>query len=134
MSGQILTVNAGLYPGTAKAELLHVNQQAYLLKATRILAGQASIAVQLERGNRGFYPWGAAFQVEFSGAPGTFDIEVAGSEDDRDVSYVNMVQINAVNANNVGRGALGVTNWPKFIRANVVTLTNDVAVTFLVTR
>lgn len=132
MAGTIIT--PGLWPGNTKAELLHVNQQAYLLRATRIVAGQASIAVQIERGNRGFYPWGLGIQVEFSGAPGTFDIELAGSEDDRDVSYVNMVQINAVNANNVGRGALGVTNWPKYVRANVVSLTNDVLVTFLVTR
>jgi hypothetical protein len=134
MSGQILTVNAGIYPGTAKAELLHVNQQAYLLKATRIFSGQASVAVQIERGNRGFYPWGLAAQVEFSGVPGTFDIEIAGSEDDRDASYVNLVKISAVNSSNIGRADLGVSLWPKFVRANVVTLTNDVLTTFLLTR
>jgi hypothetical protein len=131
MAGQIIT--PGLYPGTAKAELLHVNQQAYLLKAQRVLANQASIAVQLERGNRAFYPWGAAIQAEFSGAPGAFEIDVEASEDDRDVSYVSIVTIVAVNANNVGRAAIGFT-WPKFIRAKVITLTNDVLTTVLVTR
>lgn len=126
-------IQAGLYPGPGQAKLLHVNQQGYLLQNTRILATQASVAVQLERGNRGFYPWGAAIQAEFSGAPGTFEIDIEASEDDRDASYVSIVTIVAVNANNVGRAAIGFT-WPKFIRAKVVTLTNDVRTTLLVTR
>ena len=131
MAGQIIT--PGLYPGTAKAELLHVNQQGYLLKDTRIAIGQASVGVQLERGNRNFYQWGAAIQVEFSGAPGVFEIDVEASEDDRNVSYVSIATIVAVNAFNVGRAAIGFT-WPKFIRVKVVALANDVLTTALVTR
>ncbi len=131
MAGTIIT--PGFYPGTGKAELLHVNQQCFLFQRTRALAGQASVGVQLERGNRSFYPWGAAIQVEFSGAPGVFEIDVEASEDDRDVSYISIVTIVAVNANNVGRAAIGFT-WPKFIRAKVVALTNDVLTTVIVTR
>lgn len=126
-------ITPGLYPGTAKAQLLHINQQAILLQRTRITAGQASIAVQLERVKSSFYPWGGAAQVEFSGAPGTFEIDIEASEDDREVSYVSIVTIVAVNSNNVGRCAFGYT-WPKFVRAKVVTLTNDVQTTLLVTR
>ena len=123
----------GFYPGPGQAQLLHVNQQAYLFQATRALAGKKSIAVELERGNRGFYPWGAAIQVEFSGAPGTFEIDIEASEDDKEATYVSIVTITAVNSSNAGRAAIGFT-WPKFVRANVVALTNDVLTTLLITR
>jgi hypothetical protein len=123
----------GLYPGAGQAKLLHMNQQAYLLQNTRITATQASVAVQLERTPHVSYFFGAAIQVLFSGAPGAFEIDVEASEDDQDATYISIVTIVAVNALNAGRASVGFT-YPKFIRARVVTLTNDVLTTLLVTR
>ncbi len=123
----------GLYPGAGQAKLLNMNQQAYLLQNTRILATQASVAVQLSRIPHAAYPFGAAIQAQFSGAPGTFEIDIEASEDDQDGTYVSIVTIVAVNSSNTGRASIGFT-YPKFIRARVVTLTNDVLTTLLVTR
>ena len=126
-------IQPGFYEGPGKAKLLHVNQTCFLFQNTRVLANQSSVAIQLERENRGFYPWGAAIQVLFGGAPGAFEIDIESSEDDQDATYVSIVTIVAVNSRNAGRAAIGFT-WPKFIRATVITLTNDVPLTLWVTR
>ncbi len=123
----------GLYPGSGQAKLLNANHQYFLIQNQRFTAGQASVAVQLERQKSNFYPFGAAVQIQFSGAPGTFEIDVEGAEDDVDAMYVSIVTIVAVNASNVGRASVGST-YPKFIRVRVVTLTNDVLSTVIVTR
>jgi hypothetical protein len=123
----------GLYPGTGQAKLLNMNHQYFLLKEMRVLAGQASVAVQLSRMPRTPYPFGAAVQVQFSGAPGSFEVDIEGAEDDVDAMYVKLVGITTVNASNVGRGAV-TTEYPKFCRVKVVSLTNDVLITAIITR
>jgi len=126
-------IKPGLYPGAGQAKLLDTNQQCFLLQNTRITATQASVAVQLARVKGQAYPFGAAIQVLFSGAPGTFEIDIEASEDDQDATYVSIVTIVAVNSSNAGRASVGFT-YPKFIRARVITLTNDVLTTLWVTR
>ena len=124
----------GPYAGSGKASLLRANGQQYLLQATNISSG-ASIAVQLERLKTPyFYPWGVSFEITFSGAPGTFQIDVQTSDTDQSTSYVTIASLNGgLNSNNVGRVEL--TNlWAKYVRVNVTTLTNLVTVTALVTR
>ncbi len=122
----------GFYvPGQAR--LLNAGHQYFLWQVQRAVAGQASVAVELERQKSSFYPWGAAIQANFGGAPGTFEIDVEAAEQDIDAAYVSIVTIVAVNSSNYGRAAIGFT-WPKYIRAKLITLTNDVPVTVLVTR
>ncbi len=123
----------GFYPGTGQAKLLNMNHQFFLFQNHRALAGQASVAVQLARLPRVAYPFAAAFQVQFSGAPGTFEVDVEGAEDDVDTMYVKLQAITTVNAGNTGRAA-ACSEYPKFCRFKVVTLTNDVTITGIVTR
>ncbi len=123
----------GLYPGQGQARLLNMNHQYFLFQNQRVTGGQASVAVQLSRMPRTAYPFAAAFQVNFSGAPGVFEVDVEGAEDDVDAYYVKLQAITAVNAGNTGRAA-ACSEYPKFCRLKVVTLTNDVYITGIVTR
>lgn len=123
----------GFYPGSAQATLLNMNRQAFLWQNMRVLPTQASVAVQLSRMPRIAYPFGAAFQVKFSAAPGAFELDIEGAEEDVDGAYISVVTIIAVNASNYGRASVGFT-YPKFCRGRMVTLTNDVLTTLEVTR
>lgn len=125
----------GIYAGGGLATLLRANEQTYLFQNQPILAGQASIAVQLERMKSSYYyPWGAAFQVFFSGAPGTFEVDIQFSETDEPNSYVSVGTINAVNASNYARYDMPNTVFPRFVRGLVKTLPNAVNVTLVATR
>lgn len=124
------------YPGNGKATLLKSNSQVKLFDSERLGQGVSSIAVQLERIKSSYYPWGSAFEVRFAGAPGTFEVDIMGAEDDNDNNYVALsatALINAVNSANVGRYDM-LSYYPKFVRIYIKTLTNDVAVTAVVTR
>jgi len=123
----------GFYPGAGQAKLLNTNHSYFLFRNHRVLATQASVAVQLSRIAGRAYPFGAAIQASFSGAPGVFEIDVEAAEDDKDENYVSITTIVAVNASNVGRASIGFT-YPKFVRVRVVSLTNDVLTTVLITR
>lgn len=126
-------ITPGFYAGAGQAKLLNMNQQCYLFQNTRVVNGSKSVAIQLSRMPRMAYPFQAAIQAMFGGAPGTFELDIEGAEDDADTNYVNVVTIVAVNSGNVGRAALGFS-YPKFIRVNVVALANDVPLSILVTR
>src|SRR5579862_1479398 len=95
----------GIYPGAGLASLLRANSQQQVWLNQAIVAGTTtSIAVQLERLKSGFfYPWGAAVEIAFSGAPGTFEIDVQFAETDTNNNYVSVGTINTVNSNNVCR-------------------------------
>ncbi len=123
----------GPYPGAGQAKLLNMNHQYFLWFQNRVTATQASVAVQLSRMPRTAYPFAAAFQVSFSGDPSTFEIDVEGAEIDNDASYVKLQGITTVNASFVGRAAV-CSEYPKFCRLRVVSLTNDVLITGIVTR
>lgn len=123
------------YPGTGKATLLDYNKQAYFWQAESPVAGTASVAYQLQRVQGNSYPWGCAVEVTFSGAPGTFEVDVQAAETDTDASYISVATITAVNASNVGRADLTpAIFFGKFVRLFHKTFPNAVTTTALVTR
>ena len=124
------------YPGTGLAKLLNPNTQKFFCKNERIGAGSKTIAFELQRAKGAFYPWGAAIEVWFSGAPGDFEIDIQGAELDQDEHYLNLgmtAAITGVNASYVGRYDL-LNLFPKFVRLYIKTLTNDVLVSAVITR
>ena len=126
--------NPGPYAGSGLAVFLRTNEQQVVWQSQVLVAGTTtSIAVQLERTKGSFYPWGAAVQVQFSGAPGSFEIDVQFAETDTDASYVNVGSITAVTGV-TGRYDMPNTVFPKFIRLICKTLTNAVTCTAVITR
>lgn len=129
----------GIYPGAGQASLLRANGQQFLFRQQLIAAGNASIAVQLERIKMSyFYPFGASLQIWFTDInqaaadPGAFEVDAQLS--DNDVQYADGVGLTAVNATNrSGRIELPWL-WAKFLRVNLKTLTNAVYSNVLVTR
>lgn len=125
------------YPGSGQAGLVNEGSQVSLFSNDRPGAGspnKASPAFQLERLKSAFYPWGFAMEFTFSGAPGTFEIDVQGAEVDKDANYNTIgTAVTAVNSNNVARFE-STTLFPKFVRAFVKTLGNDVQISGVLTR
>jgi hypothetical protein len=127
------------YQGNGLATLIRDNQQKFLWNNEPAPVGVLSAAFQLERINRTFYPWGAAFDVQFSGAPGVFEVDIVGAQDDvgfpNPGQYVVLGTITAVNSANCGRWDMPSNMWPKFVAAIIKTLTNaSVNTTLRVTR
>jgi hypothetical protein len=130
------------YAGNGRAILLRDNAQKFLFQRETNLVGRASIACQLERVNRSFYPWGASFQLYFtdiSGVPadpGVFEVDIQTSDIDLDIQYCTINALTgagSLNANFAGR--LELPNfYAKYVRGVVKTLTNAVYTTLLVTR
>jgi hypothetical protein len=130
----------GLYPGSGLASLLRANEQQWLFQQQLIVAGQASIAVQLERiKSPHFYPTGASLQIYFTDAngvaadPGAFDFELQSSDIDAAAQYVNMSGLTAVNATFAGR-IESPWLYAKYLRVLAKTLTNAVYSNVLATR
>jgi len=122
------------YAGTARAQLLYENRQAFLFQNEIVAVGISSIAYQLRRERGAFYPWGMSLELSFSGDPGTFEVDIETADVDMDSHYVTIDVLNSgLNASYVGRLELP-SFWAKYARAKVVTLTNAVAVTVLLTR
>src|SRR6266446_47597 len=92
------------YPGAGQATMINANKTKYFWNNEAILAGAASVAFMLERQKAASYPFGFAVEIAFSGAPGTFEVDVQGAETDTDANYVQLGPgIAAVNASNVAR-------------------------------
>lgn len=132
----------GAYAGINQAKLLRENRQIFLWQNDVIPAGVAgspsnvslSLAVQLERVRSVSYPWGFSVEVAFSGAPGTFEIDVMIADTDDPTHYVQFTTIATVNAFNVGRVDV-LTSWAKYVALYMKTLGNaGVAVTAQITR
>jgi len=130
------------YPGNNLATLQYENTQKFLFQNEfyGIGGGQQmpslnfrSIAYQLRRERGASIPFGASFELHFSGAPGAFAIDVQTADTDVDVNYVTVNTFNAVNANNSASIQLPAF-WAKFVRAVIQTLTNPVNTTLMVTR
>lgn len=130
------------YGGTAQATLLRDNKQIFLFQQEVNVTGRASIAVQLERVNRSFYPWGASFEVYFTdvngnpASPGNFEVDIQTADIDQDTHYCTInsfVNTASLNANFVGRIELP-SFWAKFVRGYVKSLTNPVYTSLLATR
>jgi hypothetical protein len=122
----------GVYPGPGKAVLLRANEQQYLFQQQLITAGQASIAVQLERIKAASYPFGVSLQVWFTDVneaaitPGAFQIDWQDSDLDIDALYVpvsSLVGTAALNATFAGRIELPLV-WTKFMRVSLKTFPN----------
>jgi hypothetical protein len=119
------------FKGTGQATLLRENQQVYLWQAETVVAGSLSIAFELARITGAFYPWGMSFELVFSAAPGTFEIDIMGANNDLAANYVSLGTISTVNANDVGRWDMSSNLWPKYVAAFMKTLTNIGALTTL---
>jgi hypothetical protein len=122
------------YAGTSRAQLLYENRQVFLFQNETVAAGVASIAYQLRRERGAFYPWGMSLEFAFSADPGTFEVDVETADTDEDTHYVTINTLtDGLNSSYVGRIELP-SFWAKFVRVQVVTLTNAVAITVLLTR
>jgi|SRR5208282_1534206 len=123
------------YPGSGQAKLLKCNTQAFLFSNELVTPAEQSVAFQLER-PRDAYPWGAAIQLACSATPGTFEIDIQGSETDIAGSYVTIgTAITTVNTLFFGRYDLSNVYFPKFLSVNVKTWPNTtVLVTMVITR
>ena len=129
------------YPGSGQAQLLRSNHQIALFGdggtvGELVAAGTLSQAVQLERINRTFYPFGASFQLTFGGNPGVFEVDIMTSDIDEQIYYCTINSLTStaqLNSNYSGRVELP-NFWAKYVAVYVKTLTNPVTVAALVTR
>ncbi len=128
------------YSGTEQATLVYENKQAYLFYNELVSVGELSVAYELARVNRSFYPWGLSFEAIFNGNPGTFEIDLMGANNDLAANYVSIGNINATNNSSsgayVGRLDMASNVWPKYVAAYVKLMPNaaTVKVTLQVTR
>ena len=123
-----------VYPGGGQATLLYENRKAFLFNKEPIVAGQASVAVQLRRTRGDSYPFGASFEISFDGAPGAFQVDIQTSDTDTPNTWVTINSVaGGLNASNVGRVELP-NFWATFTRVKVISLANAVNTTVLVSR
>lgn len=131
--GESCYVFGKLAAGATQLPVTDVN-----VAAETILAGVASIAVNLQAGSEGQPPPMVCIEIHFSAAPGAFEIDVQEADTDADAFYILMSNttytINTVNAvtQNV-RIDLSPTGG-KFMRLFMKTLTNAVNVWAKITR
>jgi hypothetical protein len=131
-----LMVSPGQYPGDGKAALLRCGEQQQVWSNQAIVSGTTrSIALQLEWLKSGFsFVPRVAVELSFSGAPGTFEIDVEYSETDIGNSYVaSSTTITVANSNNYARWDLPVGNAPKFMRLFAKTWPNPVTISAIIT-
>ena len=125
------------YPGNGLAAPLAYTKQGFFWnnESVPVAAAQGSLstAFMLQRVDSAFYPWGFAVEVQFSGAPGTFEIDIMGAETDAITNYVKIGTITTVNANNVGRFETTAL-YPKYVALYIATLPNVVTTTAKISR
>lgn len=117
--------------GTAK--LLNANTQKFAWQAENVQTGNSSIAFQLERQKSASYPFGVSYELVFSADPGLFQLDIQHSDTDKDANFVTVNSVSNVNASWVARIELPAT-YCKYVRGNMVLLTNAVTTTLQVTR
>ncbi len=126
------------YTNNDQATLLRENQQMFFWDNETVATGSLSIAFQLARVNRTFYPWGISFEVVFGGNPGAFEVDIMGANNDEITNYVQLGNITVTNNGTsgayVGRWDMPTNMWPKYVAGYLKTLTNAVTVTLQVTR
>jgi len=122
------------YSGTAQAQLLYENRQVFLFQNETVTTGTASIAYQLRRERGAYYPWGISLEISFSADPGTFEVDIQTADVDKDSHFVTInTMTGGLNTSYVGRLELP-SFYAKYVRAQLVSITNTVAVTILLTR
>ena len=129
------------YPGNGLAAPVAYTKQGIFWQGETVpvnaAQGSLSTAFMLQRVDSAFYPWGFAVEVQFSGTPGTFEIDVMGAETDNGApspgNYVKIGSIATVNASNVGRFETTAL-YPKYVALYVLTLPNAVTITAKISR
>lgn len=120
-----------LYPGPGQAVLLRKNRIAYFFQNEQVGAGLSSVAFQLARIDANKTgPFGASFQLKFSGPPGIFEVDIQTADVDEDGAYntINALATGSLNASN--QGQIQLPNiWTKFVRGKIVALSNAVNTT-----
>ena len=126
------------YAGAGQAKLINPTEQKVFWAAETISVGELSLAWELARQTSMYYPWGFSVEVQFSGSPGVFEIDVMGADTDMAANFVKIGSITAVNAGFVGRADFsngGATYaWPRYIALSVVTFPNAVTASGKVSR
>ena|SRR5271157_144541 len=123
------------YTNSSQATLWRENQQPFFWNAETVAAGTLSIAYQMARVNRSFYPWGISFEVIFSGNPGAFEVDIMAANQDNKANFVQIGNItvtnNATSGAYVGRWDMPSNMWPKYVAGYLKTLTNGSVTTTL---
>jgi len=100
--------------------------------------GSLSTALLLERLDYASYPWGASFEVVFSGDPGAFEIDIVGANIDAPQNYIELGTISAVSSYVTGyftgRWDMASNMWVKYVAAYMKARANAVKATLMVTR
>lgn len=120
-----------LYPGPGKSTLLYKNRLGYFFQAEQVGAGLVSVAFQLARIDAAMTgPFGASFQLKFSGPPGIFEVDIMTADVDEDGAFntINGWNTGSLNASNQGQIQLA-NIWTKFVRGKIVALSNAVSTT-----
>ena len=123
------------YPGTGQATLIKSNQQLLLFDAERVSNGMSSVAYLLDRLPMVPGIFGASFEIWFSGDPGSCQIDIQTADVDKDSHYcaIKSFTDTDLNTNFVGRIELSQF-WARYVRANIVNLSNYVNTSIMVTR
>jgi hypothetical protein len=125
------------YAGINQAKLLRENQQVFGWQNEAIPAsaanGSLSLAFQLERVRSVSYPWGFSVEVQFSGNPGAFEVDVMIADTDNPANYIQFTNITQVNSTFVGRADV-LNCYPKYVALYMKTLGNSVLATGQITR
>jgi len=125
----------GLYAGTGKATPLYEAKQIYVFLSEAVANGQSSVAVSFPRKIGGTaYSLSASVQIQFSADPGAYQVDIQTSDTDADGNYVTLYSLNGgLNSNFCTRQEMPLF-WAKFLRVQLVSKTNPVNLTALVTR
>jgi hypothetical protein len=124
------------YPGSNQAKLEYENKQLFAFQAEAVAVGEYSRSHQLRRERGNSYPNGFSVELNFSGTPGVFEIDVMTADQDVLTSYVPTGVINNVNSitGYTARGEYPLA-YAKYVLLYVRTWPNtSVLVTGLITR
>jgi hypothetical protein len=123
------------YRGAGQATLLRENMQAYLWQNEPVAVGELSVAFELARINRSYYPWGLSFELVFSAAPGSFEVDLVGANNDVAGNYIQLATTDTVNGAFVARWDMPSNLWMKYVAAFMKTPPSaGVLTTLLATR
>jgi hypothetical protein len=121
------------YPGSGLATEIYENKQAFFWQGETVAAGTASVAFQLRRTRGLYYPFGFSVELSFAGAPGAFEADIQTADSDTPSSYIYLGKIIAASSLFAARYE-NTTAWCKYVRLQMVSLTNVVGVTAMLTR
>ena len=124
-----------LYSANSPAIALYSGDTGYAWNGETPAVGSSSQQFALPRAPWAAVPQALSVEIVFAGAPGAFEVDAQTADTDADANYVKETNgaITVVSANNVARLELPST-VARFLRLNLVSLTNNVAITARVTR